>query len=55
MVAPVRQELNDGDELRVCNNIFAVVLSDAPIAHQEAPTSHVLGRGSDWCQPAMSS
>ena len=29
MVAPVRQELNDGDELRICNNIFAVVLSDS--------------------------
>ena len=29
MVAPARQELNDGDELRICNNIFAVVLTDS--------------------------
>ena len=29
MVAPVRQELNDGDELRICNIIFAVVLTDS--------------------------
>ena len=26
---PARQVLNDGDELRVCNNVFAVCLSDA--------------------------
>ena len=29
MVAPARQEVNDGDELRICNNIFAVVLTDS--------------------------
>ena len=29
--APLRQELQDGDELRVCNTVFAVVLSDCPL------------------------
>ena len=28
-IQPARQELNDGDELRICNNIFAVCLHDA--------------------------
>ena len=28
-VQPSRQELNDGDELRICNNVFAVCLRDA--------------------------
>jgi hypothetical protein len=27
----LRQELQDGDELRVCNTVFAVVLSDCPL------------------------
>jgi adenylate cyclase len=35
MVAPLRQQLQDGDELRICNNIFAVVLSDCPAEHVE--------------------
>jgi pSer/pThr/pTyr-binding forkhead associated (FHA) protein len=35
----VRQELQDGDELRVCNHVFAVLLSDRPpgeVASSEA-------------------
>jgi pSer/pThr/pTyr-binding forkhead associated (FHA) protein len=44
-VAPARQELQDGDELRVCHTVFAVVLSDCPCeplaasteGHQAAP------------------
>jgi pSer/pThr/pTyr-binding forkhead associated (FHA) protein len=31
--APARQELQDGDELRVSNTVFAVVLSDCPCEH----------------------
>jgi pSer/pThr/pTyr-binding forkhead associated (FHA) protein len=30
LVASLRQELRHGDELRVCNNVFAVVLSGRP-------------------------
>jgi eukaryotic-like serine/threonine-protein kinase len=30
MRQPIRHALNDGDELRICNNIFAVCLSEAP-------------------------
>ena len=29
-VQTARQELNDGDELRICNNIFAVCLQEDP-------------------------
>jgi pSer/pThr/pTyr-binding forkhead associated (FHA) protein len=39
MVAPLRRQLHDGDELRVCNNIFAVVLSDRPAEHVQ-PGKH---------------
>jgi pSer/pThr/pTyr-binding forkhead associated (FHA) protein len=31
--APLRQELHDGDELRLCSHVFAVVLSDRPREH----------------------
>jgi len=53
LVAPLRQELHDGDELRVCNNIFAVVLAERPIENHESPTPKITKRGSDFCQPAM--
>jgi hypothetical protein len=33
MVAPSRQELQDGDGLRVGNTVFAVLLSDRPLEH----------------------
>ena len=29
-VQTARQELNDGDELRICNNVFAVCLHEGP-------------------------
>jgi pSer/pThr/pTyr-binding forkhead associated (FHA) protein len=58
MVAPLRQQLQDGDELRICNNIFAVVLSDRPAEHVE-PGKHEeamprVARGLDWsrCWPS---
>lgn len=42
MVQPGRHLLQDGDELRICNNIFAVCLSDAavPVAPVAANSSH---------------
>jgi len=54
MVAPPRQELQDGDELRVCNNIFAVVLAACPVVPVEALTPRPVNRGSDWRQPVLS-
>jgi pSer/pThr/pTyr-binding forkhead associated (FHA) protein len=33
MVTPLRQELQDGDELRVGYQVFAVFLSDRPLEH----------------------
>ena len=33
MVASLRQELQDGDELRVCNHVFAVLLSACADEH----------------------
>jgi pSer/pThr/pTyr-binding forkhead associated (FHA) protein len=58
MVAPLRQQLQDGDELRICNTIFAVVLSDRPTEHVE-PGKHEeaiprVDRGLDWsrCWPS---
>jgi serine/threonine-protein kinase len=51
LVAPPRQELQDGDELRICNNIFAVVLTESPVI---TPIIHKpVGSSSDWCQPAF--
>jgi pSer/pThr/pTyr-binding forkhead associated (FHA) protein len=58
MVAPLRQQLQDGDELRICNNSFAVVLSDRPAEHV-GPGKHEeaiprVDRGLDWsrCWPS---
>jgi pSer/pThr/pTyr-binding forkhead associated (FHA) protein len=51
MVAPGRHLLEDGDELRVCNNIFAVVLSDAPSVR--TPTPQPAARPSDWSMPVV--
>jgi pSer/pThr/pTyr-binding forkhead associated (FHA) protein len=58
MVGQLRQQLQDGDELRVCNNIFAVVLADRPAEHVE-PGKHeeAIPRvewGLDWsrCRPS---
>jgi pSer/pThr/pTyr-binding forkhead associated (FHA) protein len=34
VVQPPRQGLRDGDELRICNNTFRVVLTGTPIAEQ---------------------
>jgi pSer/pThr/pTyr-binding forkhead associated (FHA) protein len=36
---PCRHALYDGDELRVCNNAFAVVLSEAEAPSAEAESS----------------
>jgi pSer/pThr/pTyr-binding forkhead associated (FHA) protein len=56
MVAPARQELQDGDELRICNNIFAVVLVETP-APVEAPPVLTpkprVGNSSGWVQPVL--
>jgi len=52
LVAPPRQELQDGDELRVCNNIFAVVLADCTVP-LDMPTPAPVNKGSDWRQPIM--
>jgi len=44
---PCRHPLHDGDELRVCNNIFAVVLSEAEAPSREAGsfnTTHAANR-----------
>lgn len=35
MRQPRRHMLNDGDELRICNNIFAVVLNSIPCGHDK--------------------
>jgi hypothetical protein len=55
MVAPARQELQDGDELRICNNVFAVVLVEAP-APVEAPPVLTpkprVGSSEGWDEPA---
>jgi len=41
LVQPGRQELQDGDELRICSNIFAVVLSQADVVDlHELGTTH---------------
>lgn len=53
MVAPVRQELHDGDELRVCNNIFAVVLRNSPSERPRPESSKPVGTGSGWSIPVM--
>jgi pSer/pThr/pTyr-binding forkhead associated (FHA) protein len=54
MIAPPRQELNDGDELRVCNNIFAVVLAEI---EAPSPTTPVVppsvGSSSSWPMPVF--
>jgi pSer/pThr/pTyr-binding forkhead associated (FHA) protein len=38
MVQPPRQELQDGDELRICNNTFAVVLTERIMPAAEGST-----------------
>ena len=53
MVAPLRQELQDGDELRVCNNVFAVVLSAPATPRHEEATPKPATQGSDWSLPVM--
>jgi pSer/pThr/pTyr-binding forkhead associated (FHA) protein len=35
MHQPRRHELQDGDELRICNNIFAVVLNEVPCGKEK--------------------
>lgn len=43
MVQPGRHELQDGDELRICSNVFAVVLSEAQTQEvHEMGTAHSL-------------
>ena len=39
MMQPPRHGLEDGDELRVCNNIFAVVLNDVPLPSRKKTTT----------------
>jgi pSer/pThr/pTyr-binding forkhead associated (FHA) protein len=53
MVAPVRQELQDGDELRICNNIFAVVLTEKPVESPRIDLGKTVGSGSSWCQAVI--
>jgi pSer/pThr/pTyr-binding forkhead associated (FHA) protein len=38
VVTQLRQELQDGDELRICHHVFAVVLLDGPL-EQVAPST----------------
>jgi serine/threonine-protein kinase len=38
MVQPPRHELQDGDELRICNNTFAVVLTERTTSAAEGST-----------------
>jgi pSer/pThr/pTyr-binding forkhead associated (FHA) protein len=49
LVSPLRQPLHHGDELRVCDHVFVVILSDRPLApgkeRREATTRGNRGRG----------
>jgi pSer/pThr/pTyr-binding forkhead associated (FHA) protein len=54
MVAPGRQLLFDGDELRICNNVFAVVLTEgAPLQSGPSVRKKLSGSSHDR-QPALS-
>ena len=47
MVQPPRHALQDGDELRICNNIFAVCFHEVPAPAQKG--KHKVGSSSgDW-------
>jgi eukaryotic-like serine/threonine-protein kinase len=48
MRQPPRHALNDGDELRICNNVFAVVLSEMPAGRNDK-----LGNTSDEWRMAL--
>jgi pSer/pThr/pTyr-binding forkhead associated (FHA) protein len=45
MVQPPRHELQDGDELRICNNVFAVCLSGAEVPDKDDKVGASSG---DW-------
>jgi pSer/pThr/pTyr-binding forkhead associated (FHA) protein len=47
LLQPPRQILSDGDELRICNNIFAVVFTEAaaPVTNK---THEKVGSSGDW-------
>jgi len=48
LVQSSRQLLNDGDELRICNNIFAVVLTDSEVPVTPKLVRRKAGSSSQW-------
>jgi len=51
MVQPLRHGLQDGDELRICNNAFTVELADRPLIRERARVGH----GMSHCTMALCS
>ncbi len=54
MIAPARQLLFDGDELRVCNNVFAVVLNEGAPLESGGTVRKKLNGSSHDRQPVLS-
>src|SRR5262249_3146818 len=54
MMQPPRQGLRDGDELRICSNVFRVAIQDAASHRSRAPENTGLSSGSGlWATAAM--